>query len=48
MAFGLRQQGTFSFSVAGFSSGGAKIRQQKDSVYRSAEGQKTPTAQVLY
>jgi hypothetical protein len=30
MAFGLRQQGTCSFFVAGFSPGGAKNRQQKD------------------
>jgi hypothetical protein len=29
MAFGLRQQGTFSFLVAGISPGGAKYRQQK-------------------
>jgi hypothetical protein len=34
----LRQQGTFSFFVAGFSPGGAKIRQQKDDIFRSAEG----------
>jgi hypothetical protein len=29
MAFGLRQQGTSSFFVGGFSPGGAKNRQQK-------------------
>jgi hypothetical protein len=40
MAYGLRQQGTFSFCVAGFSPGGAKIRQHKDGSYRSAEGKK--------
>jgi hypothetical protein len=44
MAFGLRQQGTFSFFVAGLSPGGATNRQHKDSSYRSAEGQKTLTA----
>jgi hypothetical protein len=38
MAFGLRQQGTFSFFVAGFSPRRAKNLQQKDSSYRSAEG----------
>jgi hypothetical protein len=44
MASGLRQQGMFSFFVAGFSPRRAKIRQQKDGKYRSAEGQKMPTA----
>jgi hypothetical protein len=44
MALGLRQQGTFSFRVAGFSPRRAKNRQHKDGSNRSAEGQKTPTA----
>jgi hypothetical protein len=44
VAYGLRQQGTFSFFVAGFSPGRAKNRQHKDGSYRSAEGPKTPTA----
>jgi hypothetical protein len=44
MAFSLRQQGAFSFLVAGFSPGGAKNRQHKDSSYDSAESQKTLTA----
>jgi hypothetical protein len=44
MALGLRQQGTFSFFVAGFSPRRAKNRQQKDGIYRSAEGQKPLTA----
>jgi hypothetical protein len=44
MTSGPRQQGTFSFFVAGFSPRRAKNRQQKDGIYRSAEGQKTPTA----
>jgi hypothetical protein len=44
VVFGLRQQGTFSFFVAGISPGGAKYRQQKDGTYHSAEGRKTPAA----
>jgi hypothetical protein len=44
MAFGLRQQGTFSFAVAGFLPRRAKNRQPKDGIFRSAEGQKTPAA----
>jgi hypothetical protein len=44
MAFGLRQQGTFSFCVAGLALRWAQDRQHNDGIYRSAEGQKTPTA----
>jgi hypothetical protein len=39
MAFSLRQQGIFSFFVAGFAPGGAQNRPQKDGIYHSAEGQ---------
>jgi hypothetical protein len=44
IAFGLRQQGTFSFRVAGFSPGRAKNQQQKNGIYRSAEGQNADCA----
>jgi hypothetical protein len=43
MAFGLRQQGIFHSLLSFFAPPGEK-RQQKDGMYHSAEGQKTPTA----
>jgi hypothetical protein len=39
VAFGLRQQGTFSFFVAGFAPRRGAKPATKDGIYHSAEGQ---------
>jgi hypothetical protein len=44
MAFGLRQQGIFSLSVAGFAPSRAQNRQQKVGLYHAVQGPKTPTS----